>query len=731
MAKGGRRFGAATVPWFNGGLFNDDDVLNLGPLGIADLATVAGLDWSAIEPFIFGTLFERGLDPATRRDMAMLFDAAAQNTPQAALFGFAAAENRAGVGIHYTDPQTISKIIDPVVLRPLAMEWNQLKGMAGAMGAGNIEREYISFREKLAGFRVLDPACGSGNFLALALSALKDFDLRVRQEAARIGLPSDPPRVGPQSVLGIEIDPYAAELARLTVWITELQWEIRNGFPIKRTPILGALDGIVRRDALLNEDGSRAGWPAADVVIGNPPFVGSNLLRGKLTSGYVERLFAAYANHVPAHADLVSYWFTNAWEGIKAGRHKRAGLVATNSIRDGASRRILDRISREGTIFEAWDDEQWVIDGAAVRVSLICFAREASNEGVQLDGRIVQRINPDLTETIDLTAACRLRENRGASFQGPVLVGNFDIPGELAREWLQSPLNPNGISNANVFRPLRNGRDLTTRPRDRWVIDFNIMSEHEAALFEKPFEYIRVNVKPVRIKNRRAGRALSWWKHGETGVSMWRAINPLKRYIGCSQVAKHRVFTWLHPRIQPHQTVIVITRDDDATLGVLQSRYHRAWALRLGSSLEDRPRYTPSTTFETFPFPDGLTPHFPAAAHANDARAMKIAAAAARLNDLREAWLNPANLVERTPEMAPGFPERILPVDGDAAAVLRRLTITNLYNKSPTWLNDAHYDLDTAVAEAYGWPGSISEDEAIGRLLELNLSRHLAQTREV
>jgi hypothetical protein len=420
MAKGGRRFGTAAVPWFNGGLFNDDDVLNLGPLGIADLAAVARLDWSAIEPFIFGTLFERGLDPTTRRDMAMLFDVDAQRSPQAALFGFAATENRAGIGIHYTDPQTIAKIIDPVVLWPLAREWNQLKGMAGAMGARNVSREYLSFREKLGAFRVLDPACGSGNFLAHALSTLKDFDLTVRGQAAAIGLPSDPPRIGPQNVLGLEIDPYAAELARLTVWITELQWEIRNGFPIKRSPVLGALDGIMRRDALLNPDYSRAEWPVADVVIGNPPFVGGKLLRTRLTDERVERLFAAYAGLVPAEADLVTYWFASAWEGIKAGRHKRAGLVATNSIRGGASRRILSRISREGAIFEAWDDETWVVDGAAVRVSLICFAREAPSEGVRLDGRPVQRINPDLTETVDLTLAKPLKENHGVAF----MVGN-------------------------------------------------------------------------------------------------------------------------------------------------------------------------------------------------------------------------------------------------------------------------------------------------------------------
>ena len=202
---------------------------------------------------------------------------------------------------------------------------------------------------------------------------------------------------------------------------------------------------------------------------------------------------------------------------------------------------------------------------------------------------------------------------------------------------------------------------------------------------------------------------------------MWQAIAPLKRYIGCSQVSKHRVFTWLNSRVQPHQTVIAIARDDDTTFGILHSRFHEAWALRLGTSLEDRPRYTPSTTFETFPFPEGLTPDQPAAEYADDPRAVAIARAAARLNELREAWLNPPDLVERAPEVVPGFPDRIVPVSPKAAAILKKRTLTNLYNERPAWLDNAHRDLDAAVAAAYGWPPDISEEDALARLLALNL----------
>ncbi len=227
--------------------------------------------------------------------MASLFDQeTVENRAQPRLFDRAAPNK--GVGIHYTDPATIMKIIEPVVLRLLRVEWEAIKAELRELSAhkagAKSERErtrlvqtardlYGGFRQRLGKFRVLDPACGSGNFLALALGVLKDFDLAVIREAAEWELPPDDQRVGPQTVLGIEVNPYAAELARLTVWITELQWQLRNAFGIKRSPILGSLDGIVCRDALLNRDGTEATWPEADAVIGNPPFLGDKaMIRG-------------------------------------------------------------------------------------------------------------------------------------------------------------------------------------------------------------------------------------------------------------------------------------------------------------------------------------------------------------------------------------------------------------------------------------------------------------------
>jgi type II restriction/modification system DNA methylase subunit YeeA len=204
---------------------------------------------------------------------------------------------------------------------------------------------------------------------------------------------------------------------------------------------------------------------------------------------------------------------------------------------------------------------------------------------------------------------------------------------------------------------------------------------------------------------------------------MWAAISRVKRYIVTPTVAKHRLFVWLDYHTCPDHQLIVIVKDDDHTFGILHSRFHEAWSLRKGTSLEDRPRYTPTTTFETFPFPSGLTPNIPAKDYENDPRAIAIAKAAKRLDELRNNWLNPPDLVDIVPEVVPGYPDRILPKNEKAAAELKKRTLTNLYNARPQWLDDAHRDLDAAVAAAYGWPADISEEDALAKLLELNLAR--------
>ena len=715
MAAGGR-VGFEAVAWFNGGLFDDGASL---PLEAADIETVlaaSDLDWSEIDPSILGTLFERGLDPG----------------------------KRAQLGAHYTDRDKIMLLVEPVVIRPWLAEWDATKAdlaaaldrVEAAKPAGRtkrpnaVERRYRAFLNRLRAFTVLDPACGSGNFLYLALQALKDLEHRVQLEAEALGFQRAFPEIGPANVKGLEINPYAAELARVSVWIGEIQWMRRNGFYESRDPILKPLDTIECRDAILTPDNTEPKWPEADVVIGNPPFLGGKLLITTLGEDYVSKIFTTYAGHVPAEADLVCYWFEKAGQQIAVGKATRAGLVATNSIRGGANRRALQAAIDTRRIFEAWSDEPWVIDGAAVRVSLVCFSRinDDSVSDTRLDGQPVDEIYADLTARrggagVDLTVVRRLFENANVAFMGDTKGGPFDVAGDQARAWLRLPANPNGRTNADVLKPLVNGMDLTRRPAGKWIVDFGLkMSAEDAALYEEPFRWVKEHVWPAWDKQREAERRNQWWLHHRPRPNMWAALGNLSRYIATARVSKYRLFVWLDARVCPDSATIAIARDDDVTFGILHSRFHEAWSLRLGTSLEDRPRYTPTTTFETFPFPDGLTPNTPAADYADDPRAAAIADAAQRLVELRDRWLNPPEWVEWLDEPVPGYPTRPVLRDETAATALKTRTLTNLYNTRPQWLADAHATLDAAVATAYGWPADISDDDALAELLTLNLA---------
>jgi type II restriction/modification system DNA methylase subunit YeeA len=730
MKKGGV-FGTHVIEWFNGNLFDSSDAVPLESEDIAALLTVARLDWSAIEPSIFGTLFERGLDP----------------------------DKRAQIGAHYTDPTSIMDIIRPVVIAPLSAEWEKAKLKIETLCNGGVKKRHPSayaksreraqqifnaFLHSLSEFRVLDPACGSGNFLYLALQALKDLEHRATLEAEQLGLEASftGMHVGVRCVRGIELNTYAAELARVTVWIGEIQWMLRHGVRPSRDPILKPLDTIEHRDAILNRDGSEPEWPKADAIIGNPPFLGDKKMRGALGKEYVRNLRALYDTSVPGGADFVTYWFDKARAQIEGEKTKRAGLVATNSIRGGASRRVLQRFGEQLEIFDAWSDRPWINEGAAVRVSLICFRIRSANDDVptvpNLDGNAVQQIYPDLRGAAisaiggsgeggpaDLTLAKRLPEDSDCSFIGTQKNGPFEIPGALAREWLGSP-NPGGRHNEDVLKPWANGLDITRRSQDLWVIDFGVhMREEEAALYEKPYAYVRKHVKPMRDQVNRSGHRKYWWRHGETRSGLRKQMARISRYIAIPRVAKHRVFVWVHSKVLPDCQIVAVTRADDATFGVLHSRFHTIWSLKMGTSLEDRPRYTPTTSFETFPFPSGLSPKVTSAGQPENAVIASISAAARRLSDLRSGWLNPPDWVQRIPEVLPGYADRIVAQPGRETELKKR-TLTNLYNAQPKWLKDAHCALDEAVARAYGWADytpSMSDEEILARLLQLNLDR--------
>ena len=740
--KSGGDVGFEKVEWFNGGLFDDDTALPLEKADVEDLLAAAPLDWSEIDPSILGTLFERGLDP----------------------------DKRSQLGAHYTDRDKIMQIVNPVVVEPLLAEWAEVKAKIetelskaktkGRMGTTDrATRRAIAlkdgFKEKLRAFRVLDPACGSGNFLYVALAELKNIEHRVNIEAEvlGIGLSRERPFCGPENMLGIELNPYAAELARVSVWIGDIQWSRRNGFDAARNPILRPLSTIENRDAILAPDGAIADWPEADVVVGNPPFLGSKFLRnGKpatrtreavmgLGDSYVDGLFAAFRSLNPGSADLVSYWFAQASRLSSRERLTGLGFVATKSIAKGASNKALRDLINKGNwkINDAVRNTEWVVDGANVRVSLIGLSKDPIHRSPRLDSEIVSKINPDLTTGLNLTEAARLKQCKGVCFQGVKQNGTFEISAALARRMLTLPINPNGQPNASVVKRFYGNDDITRRDQDGWIVDFtDFPSLEDAVLFEEPFraiEHVREErAKRVKGSTTEVDKLNSYWLMQRPRPTLRSAISVLERVLAIPETSEHFIFRWLRSSGTYSGSLFVFSKEDDTFFGICQSLIHTAWARAVGNNLGvgNQDRYNKDLTFETFPFPDGLSPDIPALDYADNSRAQKIAAAAAKLNRLRENWLNPPDLVDRVPEVVEGYPDRIIPKDDKAAKELKKRTLTNLYNARPAWLAHAHKELDEAVAEAYGWgddwrDSKLTDDEILARLFRLNQERAAKQ----
>jgi len=747
-------YGNDDIEWFNGGLFRH---IAVPALTISDLETLraasADMDWRAIDPTIFGTLFERGLG-----------------------------KKRAALGAHYTDTGTIAKLVDPLVRSPLLAEWQvtrekistqmvKARAFDEAKAAAvevkttvqakkEMERKltaaktastkalnearnlYTNFLLRLNKFRVLDPACGSGNFLYLALKALRDVEKRAQIEAQELGMQAETElQTGPHNILGLEINEFAAELARVTVWIGDIQWCRQNGWRHASNPILKPLDGVEHRDALVNADGSQAQWPKADVIVGNPPFIGNKKMRGELGDAYVDAVRLAYRDNKLDGADFVCFWFEKARMQMEAGKLQSAGLVSTNSIRGGANREVLSRILEKTPIFLAWSDEEWWDNGAAVRVSMTGFGQSAMKP--ELDGLEVAVIHADLNADIDVTNASTMRENLNKSFQGVtpraevkkkrrlelgLPSATFNLNGDEARKILQEPANANGEPMSAVVRPYWITDDITTRPLDRFIVNFIVREKLDASLFELPFKALE-NVRLNRAQMADA-QDYPWWQLWRPRPAMVTELNGLPRYISITRVSKHHLCAWTPSAVTPGDALVVVARDDDTTMGVLQSRIHEVWALRRGTSLGvgNDPRYTHTTCFETFPFPEDLTPNIPAVKYEDNEKAKAIATAARELFKLRDHYLNPPEWTDWliTPEEdAAGFPKRSVPKPSHAAQLKKR-TLTNLYNQRPQWLSLAHEALDKAVATAYGWNDYDAEwtDEVIlRRLLALNQQR--------
>ena len=740
VMRTGGDFGTDEIAYFNGGLFDDAPALELRAGEVGAMLAAAEHDWGAVEPAIFGTLFERSLDPG----------------------------KRAQIGAHYTSRQDIMLIVEPVIRTPLRREWRAVRedveGLiekrrkatskpAKKKADDLIAKRLDEFLHRLGSIRILDPACGSGNFLYVAIQQLLDLEKEVTTFTARpdiaLGLL---PRVRPTQLHGIEINAYAAELAQVVIWIGYLQWMRDNGFVAPSDPILEPLQTIECRDAILdflplpaNHTRPRRGprnvatgergepvesdpqqqpapnggggnkpsspvpaqWPEADFIIGNPPFLGSKVFRQQgLDEAYVQAMYAVY--DLPKTSDLCCYWFELARRAIERKSDTRCGLLATQGIRGGDNRTVLERIKQTGDIFMAWSDRQWILDGAAVHVSMVGFddSTEASRT---LDGASTPNINSDLSAGAATSEARPLSENRGVCFQGQVVVGPFDIDQPTARRYLSSP-NPGRGRNVDVILPLANAKDLTGRSRGEFIVDFGVRTLNEAAQYEAPLEHVRKHVKPLRDKNADRQRRQRWWQHGRAGTNVRSAIAPLSRQLISPRVSKHRLFVWERATTRATDAAVVFARADDYFFGVLHSSIHELWALRMGTQLEDRPRYTPTTCFETFALP--WAPGHEPTDHPVHQR---ISAAACELNELRERWLNPPEWIgplaaaidagddfaDVPPEARPLIRESAIMAAAAQDPQLKKRTLTNLYNERPTWLRLAHERLDRAVLAAY------------------------------
>jgi len=493
MRKGGM-YGNDEIAWFNGGLFKKVNVPRLSIMEVTELRNAAALNWSAIDVSIFGTLFERGLDPSKRSQL----------------------------GAHYTDPATILRIVESVLTRPLLQKWEllaqHLRGLLakstkkGDKNYRAAQAQFVLWLEELKVYRVLDRQAdlvtGPRNVLGIEHGyefktnpVLEPLDHIECRDALLTFLPACP-----ELVEGLQGGADAEAQAGRTPGAHTLRFLKSPPTSAPPAPLRGAGDS-----AGIKQFTTEATWPKASVVIGNPPFLGDRKMIRELGEDYTFTLRRIYDGRVPGGADLVCYWFEKARTAIATNGLGAAGLVSTNSIRGGANRKVLDAIDQRSRIFEAWSDEAWVNDGAAVRVSLICFGHAT---GARLNGENVGAIHADLT------TAKSLPEAAGTCFMGASKKAPFDIQGHTARDWLAQP-NPHGKSNAEVLRPLCNGIDLPRRWGDRWIVDFGTqMLEADATLFAAPYAYVAGAVRPIAIKNSDKQVARNWWRHARPRVDM-------------------------------------------------------------------------------------------------------------------------------------------------------------------------------------------------------------------
>nr|WP_217650454.1 DNA methyltransferase [Spirulina major] len=631
------------VDYFNGGLFATIDSVELTREELNVLEAVALEDWSQIRPAIFGNIFESAIDAGERH----------------------------AHGIHYTSEADIMKIVRPTISR----YWEEK-----IEGATTLE-ELSMLQEELRNYRVLDPACGSGNFLYLAYQEVKRIEQDLLDKIAeRRRSNTGQKQIGfvtPLQFFGIDSNRFAVELARVTLMIARKVAIDRLELVEPALPLDTLDDNIVCKDALFTE------WPKANAIIGNPPFLGGHWLRKELGDQYTEKLFQKFSEVKNQQVDFSTYWFRLAHDNLED--LGRAGLVATNSISQGKGRtEALDYISdKKGYIHDAISTQKWSGE-AAVYVSIVNWAKKKPPE-YYLDNIQVNFISSSLKTHIDVSKAKKIRANKEFSFRGVEPNGmGFFVSEDEALKWTK--LDP---KNSEVLKLFSMGANLAKNPHgtpDRWIIDFNDFTLEEAANYKIPFNRIKTTVKPVRDKNRRETRRINWWKYGENAPKMRKAIEQLSFCFALPRVSKWSIFisiptTWL----LGDKSVSVAT-EDFYVLGVLISIIHREWMSAQNSTLGNTPAYTPTTCFETFPFPQTPSREI----------VEKIRAAAVALHDYRSQQMEQ-----------------------------KQWGITKLYNayfdEPASQLYKLHQKLDALVLQAYGFS---PDDDLLEKLLNLNL--HLA-----
>ncbi|MBC6936341.1 MAG: class I SAM-dependent DNA methyltransferase [Chloroflexi bacterium] len=677
--RAGRFYG---VDYFDGGLFARIDPVELTTEELRLLREAARQDWAKIHPGIFGTIFEQSMDAAERHQ----------------------------IGGHYTSETDILRIVRPVITRP----WRER--IAAASSAADLR----ALQEELRHYRVLDPACGSGNFLYVAYREMKALEheilLRLQEQN---GGQLEMGFVTARQFYGFDIKPFAVELAKATLMIAR-KLAIDEAHSAENPLPLDNLDDNIRcADALFEP------WPDFDACIGNPPYLGAKRLKQEHSAEYVNRVRAAFPD-VPGNADYCVYWFRKAHEVMKPGT--RAGLVGTNTIRQNYSRiGGLDYVTaNDGHIFEAVSSMPWSGE-AKVHVSIACWEKaltpqpaDAGDAGTRsivsaagrtprlwLDGDTmieVPAINSSLSVKTDVSAAQTLACNTE-----PKRVFQGQIPGHaafvLSPDEARDMIKRDPMSKQVLF-PFLIGRDLiavsSSKP-SRYVIDLNAFDMIEAQQFKAAFKHIQETVLPIREakaveeaeKNRKALAddpnakinhhhemfLRQWWKHSYGRHDMLEEMVALSRFIGCSQVTKRPIFDFMSTKIRPDVTIQAFMFDDDYSFGILQSNAHWLWFTEKASTLKSDYRYTPHSVFDTFPWPQNPTA----------AQVKAVADAGRALHEYRR------QAMQKNP----------------------RLTLRDLYRSleqpgsSP--LKDLHAALDEAVLAAYGFPSPKSPPHVMER----------------